>query len=323
MKTVRLGLIGAGSIARLHLDAIKGVEGLTAVGLMSRSLPQAKELAGEYGIPVCEDNLETMVRVAKPDALMVMVSIDQMFAVTKAALAFGLPLFVEKPAGISVAENKALVELAQAKKLPTLVGFNRRYYSIFHQGLEVVKRHGRLLGVLVEGHERMPQVRAMNRFSPLALDEWLYANSIHTIDLLRFFGGEPSQLKTICHSLLEKRGDQFGAIMELERGGIGQYISHWYSPGGWRVVLYGQGVTVEFKPLEKGWWVDSDYQTHELVPEPQDVTYKAGFYRQMEALRDMVLSGKTRWPDQDLEGSLKTMQLAERLTDEMQAVARA
>ncbi len=314
MKSLKLGLIGAGGIARLHLDAMQKIDGLKAVGLTSRSLPAAKQLATDYQIPVCTESVDEMVAQAKPDALLVLVSVDQMFAVTKKALGFGLPLFVEKPAGISPEENLELAESAKEQGVKTMVGFNRRYYSIFHKGIKLIRERGSLLGVLVEGHERMPQVRGMNRFSDLVLNEWLYANSIHTIDLLRFFGGEPLHIESIAHRLHEPRGDQFGAIMELESGGIGQYIAHWYSPGGWRVVLYGEGLTVEFKPLEQGRFTDEDFKSQEIVPDEEDLQLKPGFIRQMQAFADLVREGKAAWPLQDLEGSYRTMVLAQTIS---------
>jgi len=55
-----------------------------------------------------------------------------------------------------------------------------------------------------------------------------------------------------------------------------------------RVVLYGDGVLVEFKPLETGRWADLNYQIHEVEPERQDVEYNPGFYQQMVVFCNMV-----------------------------------
>ena len=178
------------------------------------------------------NDIEELVEKAEPDALMVLVSEDQMRDMTARALTFGLPVFVEKPAGLAPADNEELAQIAADLSVPSMVGFNRRFYSIFHKGLEVIREHGPLLGVMVEGHERMWRIREGGKFDEDILEHWIYANSVHTIDLLRFFGGEPSELHAIAHSLHEKAGDQFAAVMELESGAIGQYSAHWYSPGG-------------------------------------------------------------------------------------------
>ena len=100
---------------------------------------------------------------------------------------------------------------------------------------------------------------------------WIYGNSTYTIDLLRFFGGEITAIDAHSKRLNEKNGDQFVAAMEFESGALGTYTSHWYSPGGWSVFLYGEGVTVKFKPLEKGVWIDTEFREHKILPDKVDL----------------------------------------------------
>ncbi|MDO8505594.1 MAG: Gfo/Idh/MocA family oxidoreductase [bacterium] len=321
MRTIRLGIIGAGWIAKQHLEVIHTMSAVEVVGITSRTRFKAEALASEYAIPAVFDNLASMVESARPDALMVLVSCDQMYEVTAAALTYGLPLFIEKPAGLIPEENRKLAEIARKRNISTMVGFNRRYYSIFHKGIDVIKQQGALLGILVEGHERMWRVREAGKFSKEELDNWIFANSVHTIDLLRFFGGEVKNLHSITHHRFgEARGDQFASIMELESGAIGEYIAHWYSPGGWRVVLFGDGVTVEFKPLEKGVWYDKTLEPHEILPDEVDIHNKPGLVRQMEAFERLVRGGRQEWPALDLEGAYKTMQLAEQMTNNIHGI---
>ena len=142
------------------------------------------------------------------------------------------------------------------------------------------------------------------------IESWIYSNSTHTIDLLRFFGGEIKRINTLSKSLKEKNGDQFVASMKFDSGALGTYTAHWYSPSGWSVILYGEGVTVKFKPLEKGIWIDTDFSEHEIHPDEVDIKYKPGFYRQMESFVKMVRNGRLEPPGMNLEKALKTMELA-------------
>jgi len=314
MKKIRLGIIGAGWIAKQHLEVIKAIDGLEAVGIASRTREKAERLKNEYGLSVCAADLAELVDKSVPDALLVLVSPENMFDMTLAALKYKLPLFIEKPAGLSPEENHQLAALAKRDDISTMVGFNRRYYSIFRKGLDIIREHGQLLGVFVEGHERVWRVRESKSFSDQVLDSWIYANSTHTIDLLRYFGGEASNVNSIAHKYLETRGDQFAAVMEMASGAIGQYSAHWHSPGGWKVVLYGEGVTVEFKPLEKGFWTDKDFKTHEIAADEADLKFKPGFLRQMEAFEQLARNGRKAWPMTDLEGSYQTMLLAQKIS---------
>ncbi len=312
MSKVRIGLIGAGPITRKHLDVIADIGWIEAVGITSRTRSKAEHVAQEYGISVCSDDVESLIKEARPDALMVLVSVEQIYQMVSNLIPFGLPLFLEKPPGLIPDETKALVVLAQEHSVQTMVGFNRRYYSVFRKGLDIVLNNGPLLGISVEGHERFWRVK--DSLSDVKRSKWIYVNSTHTIDLLRFFGGEPLNVHAVARSYIEKNGDQFAAVMKFESGVIGHYNSHWYSPGCWGVRLYGEGVTVEFKPLEKGTWTDKQFKTHEIKPHEVDQKYKPGFYEQMKAFGEMVINNNLPLPGQDLAAAYKTMQLAEKIS---------
>lgn len=310
---VRLGVIGAGRIAVQHLDVLQAVPGAHVVGITSRTRSRADDLAARYRIDGVFDSPDEMVGKARPDALLVLVSAGAICDVTHAAIGHGLPLFIEKPAGLTPAETERLAQYAKFRGVATMVGYNRRYYSIFREGLEIIRRHGPLMAVMIEGHERIAAVRATGRHPDAVLAGWLYANGTHTVDLLRFFGGEVTQAHCLAHRYEEPLGDQFAAIMEFDSGAMGEYSSHWLSPGGWRATLCGRGVTVEFKPLEAGRWTDAAGKVHEIAPSEQDRRFKPGFYGQMEAFCNLARGGAPAWPLQDLEGAHRTMRLAERM----------
>ena len=313
METVKVGIIGAGNIAKKHLDVIRDIDWIEAVGITSRTYDKARQVADEYGISVFTDTVEMLLEKAKPEALMVLVSADQIYTVSSNVIPMGLPLFIEKPPGLKPDETKRLTELAKEHSVHTMVGFNRRYYSIFHKGREIIHEHGALLGVRIEGHERFWTLA--DRLKHTMRSQWLYANGTHMIDLLRFFGGEPSTVNALSQGYIEENGDQFAAIMKLNSGAIGHYVAHWYSPGGWSVVLYGDGVTVEFKPLERGRWTDKAFNIYDIEPDEVDVLYKPGFYSQMEAFGKMVRDGELTWPGQDLATSYLTMELAQKIAN--------
>lgn len=310
---VRLGVVGAGNIAVKHLEALQGMAGASVVGIASRTRAKAEALATRFAIPCVADDLEGLLREARPDGLLILVSAANIGVVTRQAMACGLPLFIEKPAGLTPAESVELARLAGERGVRSMVGYNRRYYSVFHQGLEVIRRHGPLLGLLIEGHERIDAVRAAGRHPQAVLDGWIYANATHTIDLLRFFGGEVDEMHCLAHRRREPFGDQFAAIMNFDSGALGEYSAHWLSPGGWRVMLSGQGVTVEFKPLEAGVWIDAKGQRHEIAPSEEDRRCKPGFHGQMAAFCRLVRGEDPGWPAQDLAAAHRTMLLAGRM----------
>jgi len=285
------------------------MDDVRAVGITSRTLSKAESLANTFQIEQVYDTVDHLLKGCAPDGIMVLVSANQIYDVALNLIPTGIPLFLEKPPGLIPEQTKALTGLANNHGTKNMVGFNRRYYSIFHKGIELINQNGGLLGVAVEGHERFWKI--VDRDIPNEIREnWIYANSTHTIDLLRLFGGEVEQINALKNSLKEKNGDQFVASMKFVSGTIGTYTSHWFSPGGWTVTLYSDTIAVQFKPLEKGIWIDTEFQQHDIMPDEVDIKYKQGFYRQMEAFVNMVRTGTLEAPAMDLAEALKTMELA-------------
>ncbi len=320
-RPLRVGLIGAGAIARQHLTAMQRVAGLEAVGISSRTRTKAEALAAEFDIAHVADSPEALVREARPDALMILVSPQAMALLARQCLDFGLPLFLEKPVGLSVAEAEEIARIAGEKRVPNMVGFNRRHYSVFRQGLERVLSRGRLLAVHVEGSERMQVARGTGRFTEEVLRAWIFANATHTIDLLRYFGGEPEDFCAFAASLHEPLGDQFAASLRFSGGALGSYTANWHSPGGWGVVLKGEGVSVEFRPLETGRVAYADGTTEILEPDADDTAAKPGFTGQLKAFAEFLRTGSLAPPSQDLAGALLTMRLADRLIAPVQPLS--
>lgn len=314
---IRLGIVGTGKIANQHVSILKALPQVRLVGVTSRTKQKAEAFASQHDIPLVADDVNQLINQSKPDGLLVLVSVDQIYNVCCQILPCAIPLFIEKPAGLTASETWRLAQLAEAKQVRTMVGYNRRYYSIFAKGLEIIKEHGSLLGVLVEGHERMGQIRQNSSHSEHVLSHWLYANATHTIDLLRLFGGEIDDVKSFSRRYEEANGDQFAAVMAFDSGALGTYVSHWLSPGGWRVVLFGQGATVEYRPLETGIWTDAAFQTHNIEPDAVDIDYKPGFYQQMVAFCSMIETKCLEWPGQDLMGAYQTMSLANQFVQEL------
>ena len=312
---IRVGLVGAGLIARQHLLALAKNPRFAAVGIASRTWAKAQALADEFGLPLVADSPAELAEKARLDALMLLVSPQAMAPLTLQCLPLGLPLFLEKPVGLCLAEAEDVARAAEGASARTMVGFNRRHYSVFAKGLAKIHERGRLLAVHIEGSERMAVARGTGRFAEDVLRAWLFANATHTIDLLRHFGGEPEQVHALCASLHEPLGDQFAACLRFPGGALGSYTANWHSPGGWGVVLKGQGVSVEFRPLETGRVTYADGVTELLEPDEAEAGLKAGFAGQLAAFAELVDTGVLAAPSQDLAGALLTMRLAARLAE--------
>ena len=253
-----------------------------------------------------------MTSKAKLDGIMVLVSANQIYNVVCNLIMLKIPLFIEKPPGLNLKQSQKLANLSLKYDLKNMVGFNRRYYSHFHKGIKIIEDSGGLLGISVTGHERFWNI-ATNTFDEKIKQNWIFANSTHTIDLLRFFGGKIIKQHSFSNSIEHKNNDQFVTSIKFKSGALGTYTSHWYSPGGWSVILYGYGKTVTFKPLEEGYWNDRDMNTFSIEPDSVDLKYKQGFHGQLRGFINLINNGKLDWPGVDLNEAFKTMSLAKKI----------
>jgi len=313
MSKIKIGVIGAGFIAEKHLEVLVKFKNVSIIAITSRTKTKAIKLAKKYKVKNISDNPNDLIRNYKPHGILVLVSAEQIYNVTKKLIKFKIPLFIEKPAGLNFNETKKLVNINSKYKTRTMIGYNRRFYSIFHKGLKKIHEKGKLLGIIIEGHERFWKLKKL--LNNNICQNWLYANSTHTIDLLRFFGGEIKNKKIFKKNLIEKKGDQFGIIVEFKNGAIGHYISHWYSPGGWSVKLFGEGITVEFKPLENGFYYNENMKIKKISPFKKDLDFKSGLYAQMEAFVKFIIEGKKYWPLQSLEDTFETVKITKDMID--------
>ena len=308
-----LGIIGAGYIAEKHLEVINKITSLEVVAITSRTNSKAKKLAKNFSINNVYNNLDDLIKDNYLDAILILVSPEEMFVTINKVIAYKIPFFTEKPPSLNLLDLNILCRKVNKYNITNMVGYNRRYYSTFKKGLKIIKDKGKLLGFLIEGHERFwkvsKSVNSVNR------ENWLYSNASHTIDLIRFFGGDIKNISINKSSYIEKNGDQISISIKFINKVIGTYISNWYSPGGWSVRLYGEGVTVKIKPLEKAVWYDTKMKKHPLKEDPNDIKFKPGFYNQMKAFHKLLESGILEHPAQDLKEISKTFNLIKKIID--------
>ena len=105
-------------------------------------------MADHYGIKSVYDTIDLLIQKCDIDGLMILVSPNQIFNVTKKLIPTRIPLFIEKPAGLIPNETKTLLKLVNNYGTKNMVGYNRRYYSIFTKGIKLINKYGPLLGVI-------------------------------------------------------------------------------------------------------------------------------------------------------------------------------
>ena len=114
---LRVGIVGAGYVARYHLAALSRLEFVEIVGICDPNLEAARALAATFNIDFVGPGLDELVAACEPHAVHVLTPPSSHCQLTLQALDLGCHVFVEKPMAESVAECDAMIERAQAKGL--------------------------------------------------------------------------------------------------------------------------------------------------------------------------------------------------------------
>lgn len=316
MSQTRLGLIGYGAIAQKHIEVFRAL-GVEIVAACNRSAANRQRAEQEAGIPRTYADANAMLDGERLDGLLVTVKALALFDVAVQVIPRGLPMLIEKPPGVSVAETLELDRLAHAARTQVMVGLNRRFYSVYHRALPLLGGRNAVTRVSVEWSEDPSAMLAKGH--PPALTPVLnFANSLHGIDLLTFWAG-PVQPHCVWGRNLDPSGAAWRWQMSLtgigETGASAHFNSTWDAPGHWRMVVDARDARMVCAPLEAATILRRGSSATQIEPDLEDRRFKPGFH--LQATRFLaVIGGETgvEWPSCSLETAAASMRLAEALT---------
>ena len=316
MDRLKVAVLGAGSMARRHLDVLRALSDVNVVGVSSRGAEKLNKLAEDYNLEAKFRNNDDMLKAVKPDAAVVAVSVANVHDVTMTCIKHHISTLIEKPPGLTVAESEDLLKASKEAKALYMVGLNRRFYSVIQNAKKLVEDSGRLVSMVIHAPEDIDAIRAMNFHPKEVLDHWVAANGMHCIDLLRFLGGDVASVQALSSAWNDSSRNSYGALVRFQNGAIGHYVSNWTAPGRWYATLYGLDMRVDLMPLEEGNVVRRDGSTVPVPKDDVDLKFKAGFYGQDKYFVEHVRTNTPiKLPASNLEDAVKTMKLVEAIAN--------
>ncbi|HWA24049.1 MAG TPA: Gfo/Idh/MocA family oxidoreductase [Lacunisphaera sp.] len=193
--------IGAGGIARdAHLPAYQ-LAGFPVAGVFDLDQAKAAKLATDFGIPRVFGSLAEAVTQAPAGAVFDVAVPASALAGLLPALPDGAPVLIQKPFGENLAAARALLAPCQRKRLQAAVNFQLRTSPGVVAARQLVAE-----GAIGELHDLEVRVTV---YTPWQLWTFLEGiprveilyHSIHYVDLIRSFLGEPKGVyaKTVKH----------------------------------------------------------------------------------------------------------------------------
>lgn len=140
---IRLGIVGAGAIGRVHADAAKEVDGIDVACVADVNGAAAKTFASDLGVPEVSTDPNAMLVSDEVDAVVIGVPNKFHAPLAIEALQAGKHVLLEKPMALSAKECEAVNAAAANSKAILQMGFVQRYTAVANTARQLVQA-GRL-----------------------------------------------------------------------------------------------------------------------------------------------------------------------------------
>lgn len=313
-KICKVTIVGAGNMAREHARAFKNVPGVHLAGIYSRTRSKAEALAAEFGIERVYDSVADLYRGTHADLVIVAVFETAMSKVSKECFEYPWTVFLEKPPGYNLEDADIIYTAAKAKGRKVIVGLNRRFLSSTQAAAGDLEKNPGRRYIHVQDQQSL-DVAASIGHPEVVVKNWMYANSIHLVDYIRFFGrGKVTAVRPII-SWDPKNPWMVLAEVEFDSGDRAVYDGVWKGPGPWAVTIVTDGKRWEMRPLEKAVYQNRNERT--LNPaeiSKWDTDFKPGFRLQAEMAVNTALGEHSASPT--LDEAMETMVLINRIFEQ-------
>lgn len=211
-RKLRIGMIGAGRIAQLHIEnLVYRIPESEVIGIADINFERAKELARKYEIEDAYEDYREILKNPNVDAVFVCSTTDTHSPVSIDAARAQKHIFCEKP--IDRELDRIITVLDEVKKagVKYQVAFNRRFDSSYMHVRDVV-REGKIGDVhIVKITARDPKLAPI---SYLESSGGLFLDmSTHDFDMVRYLSGsEIVEVTSIGACLVDKAVEEIGDI---------------------------------------------------------------------------------------------------------------
>jgi predicted dehydrogenase len=310
-REITVGIVGSGYMAREYCKVIRNHPAFRLVGITSRTEDNSQILSNEFGLAFLPKSTSELSEIAKPDLIVVAVSESATTKVVKNLMESSAVLLVEKPFGLSVQEAEQLCGWTSGRKKPTYVALNRRFYDSTMQLVSGLNQSvGKRFILLQDQHDTVAATR--NGFDEPTVENWMFANAIHTVDLIRHIARGEALIERITRTPLGDNSFVLDASLTFASGDQARYVSIWNAPGPWVLNVYTETNRWLMAPLEELDLQTGDSRKTSPIVRPSDQDeLKPGLWNIFEELQKHWSGEKPALPTP--ESSLESMELVAKI----------
>jgi len=313
MDTVRVGMIGAGSMANaVHYPSLAEFKDAVIEAICDLDQKRLDETANKYGVERRYRDYRDMIERNHLDAIYIVMPPHHLYDIVIACLNKGLNVFIEKPPGISLEQTRNMALVAKKNGCLTMVAFNRRYIPLMRKAKSIVEERGPIIQCMATFYKNM--VGQEHPYYQGAVDV-LTCDAIHAVDTLRWMAGEVERVASNVKSIYADYENSFNALIEFTGGCTGFLVTNWAV--GKRVhtfEMHAKGISAFINPNE-GAVIYSDNRDEGYVLKADEVAGSRefakyyGYFAENRHFIDCVR--ECRQPESSFEDAVKTMELLE------------
>ncbi len=271
MEKVRVGIIGAGRIGRVHSKSLtNNVPEAELVAISDKFVESAKKAAVEFGIPNYYEDYHKILEDPTIQAVFVCSPTNTHADIAMEAAKAGKHIFCEKPIDTSVAKILETERVVKEAGVKMQIGFNRRFDHNFRKIHELAK-NGDLGDIqIVKITSRDPEPPSAEYAA--ASGGMFLDMTIHDFDMAAYQAGSPVEEVYAVGAVtvdpaIGEAGDIDTAIITLkfENGAIGVIDNC-------RQAVYGYDQRVEVFGTKGAASADNDTETNVTVSTKEAVT---------------------------------------------------
>ena len=311
---VRIAFIGCGNLAnRVHYPSLAPFDDVELAACCDLVAERREETARRFSIPRAYANYEQMIEETAPEAVYVILRPHHLFDPLLWVIQQGLPVFLEKPPGVTLGQTRSLANLAEKHGSLTMVGFNRRFIPLLVECRRRVEERGPIIQAVATFYKHMLD---QPQYYDGAVD-FLTSDVIHCVDTLRWLCGEVERVISDVSWHYADYPSGFNALFKFKGGATGHLLNSYKV--GKRVhtfELHAQGISAFVNPGSVG-RIYADNGVLEEVLDTREIAGSAefrayyGFTAESRHFIDCVK--EVRLPQTHLGDAVRTMELVDRI----------
>jgi predicted dehydrogenase len=139
MEPIRVGVIGIGVMGKLYSRIVSELPYTELCGVADIHFDKAEETAKRYDARAFRDSRE-LIRETSPDAVIISTPEDQHVEPVRHAAQTGIPIFLEKPIGITIQDGMKILQEVHDANISLMVGHTLRFDPRYTSARDAIQK---------------------------------------------------------------------------------------------------------------------------------------------------------------------------------------